>query len=110
MYLVRIANKITPTAHESGQSCNSVGQLLGCQSLDCEALEQCSGSSLGAAVELLNDELPVLTEAEGLGSFFLTADCPTDITAEETLCMKADLVLPWNKVHNYVTSAKISLS
>ena len=53
----------------------------------------------GAAVELLKDELPVLTEAEGLGNFFLATDCPADIAAEETLCVKADLVLPWNKVH-----------
>ena len=51
----------------------------------------------GAAAEQLKYELAVLTEAERrelLGA----ADCSAEITADETLAMKADLVLPWKKM------------
>ena len=51
----------------------------------------------GAAAEQLKDELAVLTEAERR-ELLVAADCSAEITADETLAMKADLVLPWKKM------------
>ena len=51
----------------------------------------------GAAAGQLKDELAVLTDAERR-ELLAAADRPTLITPEETLAMKADLILPWRKM------------
>ena len=51
----------------------------------------------GAAAEQLKDELAVLTEAEWR-ELLVAADCSAEISTEETLAMKADLILPWKKM------------
>ena len=51
----------------------------------------------GGVADQLKNELGVLTNAERR-VLLVAADCPTQMTTEETLAMKADLVLPWKKM------------
>ena len=51
----------------------------------------------GEAAVQLQDEITVLTEEERQ-EILKSADCTNEISPEETLAMKANLVLPWKKM------------
>ena len=50
----------------------------------------------GAVADQLQHEMAALTDMERRE--LLTAATPIQISTAETLAMKADLVLPWNKI------------
>ena len=50
----------------------------------------------GAPADQLQHEMATLTDAER--QELATTATPLQVSAEDTLAMKADLVLPWNKI------------
>ena len=88
MSLVRVP---TPRVCSTDASCWTLRRRSGNMSTVRDTI------SGGAAAGQLKYELAVLTDAEWR-ELLAAADLPTLITPEETLAMKADLILPWRKM------------
>ena len=52
----------------------------------------------GAAAAQLQDELSLLSETDRSELLDITKCPPVELSSSDTLAMKADLVLPWNKM------------